>query len=282
MKAAGLTLVLCYYGSSNTKSFLYKIIEDDQFSELHIHILNKNFLNDYLKFMKDIFISKYVLLKGFIYLFTKFYDKYSINWILINYFKEIPRTEVISFSIKPDKALIKINFLPTEPFSYYKTGFNCKYLRVYLSFVPIHDKKFIQLFTNKISGFSLCYISPNDFHFLENSQVDALFEDENHHHSYSLLNFDDLHFVRSDLFVNDTLSLIQMDKEMHKSIDLILSKISNKYNQSDDIQKRYIHHISYKNYFKCIRRVAYTYFMRSKNELKYKNFSIRKSNLYSS
>ena len=129
-------------------------------------------------------------------------------------------------------AIIKDDFVPTKPFPYYKTGFNSKYLRIYLSFVPIYNKDQSQnkkqLFTNKVSGLSLCYISPDDFLFLKNKQINALFGDENHY-TNCLLNFEDMHYVRPDLFVNDTLSLMPTDVKMHNSIKNVISKVSEKY-----------------------------------------------------
>ena len=63
MAAANLTLILCYNGLLKTEPFLYQMIQDRQFSELHINIFNDQFLEQFLLFMNRQYFFEQQLFK---------------------------------------------------------------------------------------------------------------------------------------------------------------------------------------------------------------------------
>ncbi|KAK8881401.1 hypothetical protein M9Y10_004137 [Tritrichomonas musculus] len=284
MSASGLTLVLCYNSQLEEDTFLYQIIQDNQFSELHINIFNKKTRNlkNFLIFMKENFYESSPL-KGFIYLYSYFLKEHSQGWLQMKLVKKIPRLKAISFSLTPSKALKKVELIPTKPFPHCKTGFDNKYLRIYLSYVPVYQKRWNssskETFTNEITGLCNGYISPEDFLFLNKNQVNILLDDEKWRNLEYAVNFEDVHLVRPDLFVNDTLALTPMDERMHELIDEVQMKVNKELEENkNNLIKSHIKSSKNDNYMDIIPRIAFAYtYLRRKEDI---GFSFRNTQIY--
>ena len=84
MAAANLTLILCYNGLLKTEPFLYQMIQDRQFSELHINIFNDQFLEQFLLFMNRQYFSSNNYLNGYLYLYSNFLNENSEKYEQMN------------------------------------------------------------------------------------------------------------------------------------------------------------------------------------------------------
>ena len=88
----------------------------------------------------------------------------------------------------------------------------------------VWDNPFVSIFHT--SGASICYISKSDFIERKSKRVKILYEDPNKKGlTTKYVNFDDIHKIKKDLYVNDTLYLTKIDEETLNNIENIEKNI---------------------------------------------------------
>ena len=190
------------------------------------------------------------------YLYSNFLNENSEKFEQMSIFRRIPNVRTVSFSMHPREALIKHLFITTKPFQYYKTGFDSQHLRIILCNVAIFEqnekvhhtkvdlshlnhlddyrervkdvKNLRNKTTTEISNLCVGYIKQSDFLNSKEEYVDIFIDDEDHRKRHYDVHFEDLHLIKPDMFVKDTLSLCPMEEEMHKDIEMILNKVDAK------------------------------------------------------
>ncbi|KAK8839804.1 hypothetical protein M9Y10_031512 [Tritrichomonas musculus] len=228
MAAAGFTLALCVNYSEKIKSFLFDLINNNQFAEIHFDFPSISDVSNFLQDSKSKSHSHFKAFQGFFYIYSLFAEKHSLSHSIFRELKQIPRITVIPFSRKIEEAFKKVNFTFTRPFAYCKVGFKIEKIRIMLSNVPIYDQKddsdtFVPTQT---SDLSICYVSPSDFLNISHERVKIIFNDETRSgYSEKFVYFEDLHKIYRDLYVDDVLSLMNINKESLEKIDKIENKV---------------------------------------------------------
>lgn len=239
MVASGFTLVLCiqYYDSD----ILFNIINCSHFSEIHLSFKTTKDIENFLQ-KKD----KLKPINGFMYIYSPFLHKYNIFKDNFKKLKKMPRIQIITFSTNICDSLIKPIYQESPHFTYCKTGFKYKYLRISLSNVPIYDhnddnETFVPA---EMSGLAQCYISPDDFLNWKNERIKIIYDDgETVPKSDKYINFEDIHLIRKDFYVNDPLIVgkikdknLNIVDELEKNIQDTIEKRQNKKYKKDSIK----------------------------------------------
>ena len=123
-------LSMQYYDSD----ILFDIINCSHFSEIHLSFKTTKDIENFLQ-KKD----KLKPINGFMYIYSPFLHKYNIFKDNFKKLKKMPRIQIITFSTNICDSLIKPIYQESPHFTYCKTGFKYKYLRISLSNVPIYD-----------------------------------------------------------------------------------------------------------------------------------------------
>ena len=232
MAASGFTLVLCASATSETVNFYMQLIKDNQFAEIHFNIFNIDYLPKFYKTIYEKYHSHFEHYKGYFYLYHRYFD-YDKNQVdifeisefdgqkkelrqntydsIVNYIKTRPRINIFCFNKKIEKVFKKVELFQSVPFAFCKEGFESNHLKIRLSNVPLFDYSdpYSSFITTQVSGLCLAYISPSDFLNWKRKRIKILFDDpeNNHHHYKKYVNFDDLHKIRIDLYVNRVIFL---------------------------------------------------------------------------
>lgn len=179
------------------------------------------------------------------YLYSQFVlDKTSKSNAAIKELKQKPRFRYIFTSGSTDYAIKSINFSETKPFVFCKTGFDEDLLSICLCNVPLYktaDYKEDFLAT-EYSGNSIGYISKKDFMNNTNSRVKIIFNNskQNNRHFERYIDFDDIHYIKSDLYVDETISLAKTNEKTLEIISEIESDVSDKTYKYYEIKKETI------------------------------------------
>ncbi|KAK8839195.1 hypothetical protein M9Y10_032124 [Tritrichomonas musculus] len=279
LSASGLTLVLCFNYTPDTIDFFKQIIQDDQFSEIHCNIFKDSNIKSFLQNFQN--ISHFF--RGYFYLYCHFTEKKSEEQLLMKELKKNPRTFISTFSMSPQKVLTKLEFIQTKPFSHCKSGFKYDHLRIFLSYVPLYDSESIDesFIPSVVSSLCLGYISPSDFLRMSSKRVKILFDDDmnRHHHTIKYVSSENIHSVRSDLFVEDALLLTKMEKEEIQTISKIKTRVDMKIMNDKKFHKKYLFKLlKDKKYKECLQYVtfAYSHYIRSSIP----DFMIHKAQIY--
>ena len=179
-------------------------------------------------------VKSYDDIQGYFYLYSNFASPSAIE--IVRKFIKKPKFQFVFYCDKLENTFKKISLYKSKPFLYCKTGFKSKYLRVHLSNIPIYDEK--DMFS-KVSGVGLAYISPNDFFKWSKDSIKVLYDDpeKNNHHVKKYVNFNDIHKIRPDLYVNKTISLMNISKQKLKEV---LKNAGYSTENIDSIIKRFI------------------------------------------
>lgn len=272
LEACGYILVMCFRDTGSDKDFFFKILQENKFAEVHYNICSENEKYNVESFYKDYsqkYKSGFKSFTGYFYFYANFVDSKSFDERSIyKIFKHIPRVKIISFAgsiydnfINPKLALTK-----AEKFAYCKNGFDYNYLRIMLSNVPlfISENDLTSYVPSETSDIGIGYISTNDFLSWSKNRVKILFVDfsNNNHHLERYINFDDIHIIRPDLYVNNQLALAKINQKTLKIIRYIQKGIKSKIKHTNDqnFQNEKIYSLfSDKKIRKSLQFVAFTY-----------------------
>ena len=280
MRAAGFTLVLCANYYQKAKDYFFRFINDDQFSEIHINFPTKSSLSDFQRFLMESKARKNVHFQnfqGYIYFYSLFLKNLSEAYKIYAQLKKWPRINFIQFSKNISESLKGVNCRFTRPFSYCKCGFKYKKIRVVLSNAPIFEyaddeytngddcPSFIPTQTSELS---IAYVSADHFLNWSKKRVKITFEDQTevgYHHRY--INFEDLHKVTKEIYVTDSLSLVNTDQKDIEKVDEIeraineIKKTGIKKNMAMDIFYKLIRKMTLKFSKDQISNCFYVYYL---------------------
>ena len=281
MVAAGFTLVLCANYSLLYQYFLFDLIQNNQFSEIHINANTSLEIEAFLRSAKN---KPFNTFRGFLYIYSPYIDKDSETKKILREFRKSPRISILTFSNDIFNSLKMPIPYSVKPFVYCKTGFKQEFLRIELNNVPLYDDAddndtFVPL---KTSGFSICYISPCDFLNWKSDRLKILFDDKvNKNRIEKYVNYEDIHIMKKDYYANDPLAIgyiktknLLKVNEIEEKIKEIIQKRKGKKFKKDSIfaistDKRIQKSIKYVTY-------AYTYIENSFD----KNFFIHRPQIY--
>ena len=127
MRAAGFTLVLCANYRYFYRSFIFDLIQRNQFSEVHINANQIDEIEDFAQFEEK---EPFDLFRGFLYIYCPFIFDNNDSITLLKKLGKKPRISVNCFSNDIENSLKLPIVHSIKPFAYCKTGFKYKYLRV--------------------------------------------------------------------------------------------------------------------------------------------------------
>ena len=279
MKASGFTLVLCA-NLNNLTDFLLHLIQKYQFAEVHLTSENEdNLINFFNKSSFD-----FSFLKGFMYIYSPYISKKSQFREKYKKCKKILRVKLLTFS-EDIKKSIKIPFFQIiRPFMYCKGGFKHQYLRVELSNTSLYNDKndFDSFVPLETSGISQCYVSPDDFLNWQNNRVKVIYDDVSKNRRYDrYVNFEDLHIIRKDFYVDDPLATSKIKLAKINQINVLEKKINEKIEKrkNKSFKKDYIKSLSQEKLIdNSLKYVSYAYAF-CENSLN-NDFSIHRPQIY--
>ncbi|KAK8889049.1 hypothetical protein M9Y10_033792 [Tritrichomonas musculus] len=266
MAASGFTLVLSFIGkikSSITDTFIKETLVTHQFAEIHFNLLHSfGSTKKFFSYLQQ--NEKYLSDNGYLYLYTEYFKQSVVEK---NHFKkyksEKPFFRLFFYSDEMIKAMkhgtMSSNFrfchesssilYKYKPFVYCKTGFDQDLIRVLLCNVPLYNtaNEKTDLVPYCTSGISIAYLSKDDFLDAEGFRVRILYDDvvNNHNLIEKYVDFDDIHLIRPDFYVNDTLYLARTEKNTLNIVKGIQGTAETKFmeNQGEDFKKEGIFHL---------------------------------------
>lgn len=126
---------------------------------------------------------------------------------------------------------------------YCKTGFNQKNMRIIICNILLYNtlNKTIDFVPSCSSGLTFAYVSRKEFLNTKNARVFVLFEDSKNNHQLieKYIDFNDLHLIRPDFYVKDTLYLTKTQTKTLKAVQNIQATADKKFsqNQSEEFEK---------------------------------------------
>ena len=277
MKASGFTLVICakidFFLSKYSMEF---ILKGHQFEEIHINMEHHSYLDEKKYFYKLLETNeKHLLDNGFLYFYTNFFLDNRSNIHLKDIKSEKRFFQLIYFSDDFDKALktgtteftnesFGFKYV-SKPFSYCKTGFDYEFIRILLCNVPIYNSSDEEsdLIPYSTPGIGFAYINQEDFLNCEDFRVHILFDDIINRSSLieKYVDFDDIHLIRPDFYVNDSLYLTPTDANTLKSVKNIQNIAKEKLNINlGEFKRENIFHLfKTQQVIKGLQYVVYAY-----------------------
>ena len=150
------------------------------------------------------------------------------------------QTFIVNDSI--EKSLKKCKIAKTEPFKLFQNGFISDTLNIMLCDVPLYDtdddiqnsapSDFVYLDSSKRLG----RISKEDFLFWKKTRIQIEIMNSNNDTITKYIDFDDIHLVNLELYVNNPIYLGKVDSDEIKSIENIINKTQNKYENQKDVK----------------------------------------------
>ncbi|KAK8864795.1 hypothetical protein M9Y10_010320 [Tritrichomonas musculus] len=264
MAAVGFTLVFCAIGNSRNNKYFLELLKDDQFAEIHFNNNDPSFFKN----MDENYSFLFKISKGYAYIYTITPNEYSIE-VKKKYSKK-HHLKIISFCQDPIKSFKNINLHFTNPFYYCQTASFSDYLCIRLSNVPIYDTEddYTDLSPSETSGINISYIKSTEFLKWSQSRKEILFDQEFHHLAVKYVNYDDIHLIKPELYVKDTLSLANISQEKYQKILEIKPEIIEKIKEKDTFSKEKFRKwmVTQKVLDDIIKYASYAYtFINSKN-----------------
>lgn len=242
-KSLGLCLVLvCDINPDYEENMpIYQLIKKNFFSEIHINFLERksdlfNRNKKYQKFFDQLFNqqSENVFpFYGFFYLYfsNASYYKYKKRY------KSNPFVTEMVFSLNTKNCLNKLKKKKYEsPFICSFTGSKNKYIEILLLEVPIFDQKYEEntLSPSRISTIETCFVKHDDFLFYQQSRVEILFKNN----TTKYVNFNDIHLMKPELFVDSQLHLMKSSFEFHDKLLKNIKSESKELKQKNPVFKK--------------------------------------------
>lgn len=241
--SCGFNLVLiinCRAKPTNLYHILY-LLSNHHFTEIHLFIPTPNTSFFHLLF-KEFSATN---LHGYLNIYTEYN---SISSEKAKEFKKNPLIKLFNFStLDITSIFFRGNTRkPTYKFSYCQTGFDSEYIFVNLSDVPLYDSDNEQDFIPSLfSGFSYGYILSKDFLDSNKFRVKIWYDDhESNDFLIKYINFEDLHTIKIQSYVNHPLYLARTKAETLFSVENLINEITEKINKnqecSQDAKKLYL------------------------------------------
>ncbi|KAK8852979.1 hypothetical protein M9Y10_017976 [Tritrichomonas musculus] len=291
MEAAGYKLVLCVYELGKSKKTLFRLIRDNQFSEIHYNTSNdiySNCLNIFLNdFKKKDYKLNFKKMKTYFYFYVKMDNIISDNQkLVLQELKKMPHVKVTLYSGDLSHCFENFSLVATKPFAYCKNGFDSKYIRVLLSNIPLYDtENDNESFTpSKISGLGVCYIEQENFLNWKKSRIPIFFEDQTKNNSLinHYVNYEDIHKVKIELYVSDQLTLAKAPQKTIEKVDKIFSRINEKIDKNGEKTEIVIERHFQLKYAKFVEEwlsyvsYVYNFFQRERK----RRFLVHKTQIY--
>lgn len=236
MNASGFLVILCVHVDhkhhiilEDYLSKIFLLMKNNRFAEIHFdfcpesEVHGKGVAFDYvLQKILDLYETEF---HTFFYLYSNYScsNTPEIHDLLLK-LKKNPLVQFILYSVPFDIVFphtfrhdsLDSDFDPKSRFQFCRHGNDCSMIRINLCDVPLYQSDDeIQDFTPiEMSGRRSCYISKADF--LNNfSRVKVIFDDE----TIRFVDFQDLHILKPELYVENTLFLTLTDNNTLETID---------------------------------------------------------------
>ncbi|KAK8836772.1 hypothetical protein M9Y10_037294 [Tritrichomonas musculus] len=237
LKSLGFTIALCCYINFSTLdyNFLFDLIEENFFSEIHMNLDHKSpkNLGIFTERIKQIISRSHKFDEFDFYGYFYIYISYSpeIDELIfndkdfVNYLDENPYFSHFFYSKNLNACLQKVEKEEISPFCYCESGFKMNLVKVNFCEIPLFEKQFDDDCLSPSEMFSIKngYVGQDDFLNWNGSRVEVLFEDN----TILYVDFDDLHKIKPELYVDDTLLMMKKRTEIH----LIIKCIEDKYQE---------------------------------------------------
>ena len=164
--------------------------------------------------------------------------------------KQNPFFQCIQFSVPVKKAIQKKIIYKIAPFPC-NSGYDSDFFFIRLSNVPLYDSDdYIKdIVPSQISGICTAFISRDDFITWKKPRVKIYLEDNNNFNDiyFKYIDFNDIHVIRPDLYVKETLYLMKTDISSLEFVDELIEKLTAKEKNQIEFKKE--------NYFYFKRRI---------------------------
>ena len=238
--ASGFSIVLCVFSEFDSvlKYFITNTIKSHWFAEIHLN-LEHLYLENEKKKENDVILFFENIVKctkkscSYFYLYTNFFD----NQIKLSKYKKETFFKVFFFSSKLSDAFKNAQIENvTNKFVFCKNGFDFDLIRIILCNVPLYETNNTEqdLVPSSTSGLSIAYVSKEDFHSSKHFRILVYVADNLNFNRLTekYVNYNDIHIIRPDFYINDTLLLKRSEIKEMENVKSILepSKKSHKDN----------------------------------------------------
>ena len=240
LKSLGFTLVLCTYISSSSKKnhFIFDLIKKGYFAEIHMDFKRKLYdsimeLNEILSKILAIFVRKnqdlggqkvpYIKFHGYFYLYFPYSSTISDSLKYLETLNQNPYYNHFIYSLDLSKCFKPLLVKKVRPFVYCETGFKSDVVKVNLCKIPLYDQENEEecISPSRISQLETGYVSTEDFLMWKCTRVEIIFNEETKYADFS-----DLHVIKPELYVQDTLQMMKKDQESLEILDEIENEAS--------------------------------------------------------
>ena len=258
LETAGLTVIICFLSSVENFCFdkINSLSKRHEIAEIHLFIYenqkeffdkeSRSWNNNKILEGIDLLYRDYDF-HGYCYLYTHFLDNFELdlsrNEKLMNTskFKIISLSEDFDLVFNHGKMSRERGFVhesrefdyQVKNFVFCKDGFDQPRIRIILCNVPIYNNKDPEedSIPYDISGLNFGYIFKEDFFGCDGYRIPILYNDSKNSTGLveKYVNFEDIHLIKADFYVQDTLYLARTDKRTLRDISGILKSSNEKF-----------------------------------------------------